>query len=147
VGLDSDISVRLFAWIAAAVFAANPSLMYLQTTAMTEPLYLAFFVWAVVHLQRFVFALRKASSDERPNKRKKVDSYVPESASLTRCGWCLAAAAFPRYDGWFAIVMFAVVVCAIIFKLGPSSDSSQRTALVRAVRNFVFITAASPAFW
>src|SRR5262249_60409224 len=42
VGLDSDISVRLFAWIAAAVFAANPSLMYLQTTAMTEPLYLAF---------------------------------------------------------------------------------------------------------
>src|SRR6267143_3413433 len=33
------------AWFAAAVFAGNPSLIYLQATPMTEPLYLALFIW------------------------------------------------------------------------------------------------------
>ena len=40
---------RAGAWIAALVYGANPNLIYLQTTAMTEPLYLAFFIWSVVY--------------------------------------------------------------------------------------------------
>src|SRR5205085_1178074 len=41
---------RRAAWLATAIFALNPNLLYLQATAMTEPLYLAFFVWALVYL-------------------------------------------------------------------------------------------------
>src|SRR5438132_3937150 len=40
---------RLAAWIAALIYGANPNLIYLQSTAMTEPLYLAFFIWTVVY--------------------------------------------------------------------------------------------------
>ena len=36
------------AWIAAVAFALNPNLLYLETTAMTEPLYLALSVLALV---------------------------------------------------------------------------------------------------
>src|SRR4051812_5280624 len=36
------------AWIAAAIFAANPNLLYLQSIAMTEVLYLALFIWSLV---------------------------------------------------------------------------------------------------
>ena len=37
-------------WFAAAIFALNPNLIYLQTTAMTEPVYLAFFIWTLVFI-------------------------------------------------------------------------------------------------
>src|SRR5207249_9133131 len=35
---DEDFAARTAGWIAAFTFAANPNLIYLQTTAMTEPL-------------------------------------------------------------------------------------------------------------
>ena len=35
---------RLGAWPAAVIFGANPNLLYLQATAMTESLYLALFI-------------------------------------------------------------------------------------------------------
>src|SRR6266702_3224052 len=40
---EPDVAARLAGWFAALIYAANPNLIYLQTTAMTEPLYLAFF--------------------------------------------------------------------------------------------------------
>jgi len=43
-----DGAARFAAWFAAGVVALNPNLIYLQTTAMTEPIYLVFFIWAVV---------------------------------------------------------------------------------------------------
>src|SRR5271169_7181879 len=54
--LDSqpDSSARIAAWLSAIVYAANPNLIYLQTTAMTESLYLALFVWAVVYFSELV---------------------------------------------------------------------------------------------
>ena len=39
---------------AALIYAANPNLIYLQSTAMTESLYLAWFIWAVVYFNDFV---------------------------------------------------------------------------------------------
>src|SRR5207245_6480247 len=39
---------RFAAWCAVLIYAANPNLIYLQATAMTEPIYLALFIWAVV---------------------------------------------------------------------------------------------------
>ncbi len=36
------------AWAAAFAYGANPNLIYMQATALTESLYLALFIWAVV---------------------------------------------------------------------------------------------------
>src|SRR6202522_2672448 len=49
-----DPTARIAAWLSAIVYAANPNLIYLQTTAMTESLYLALFIWAVVYFSEFV---------------------------------------------------------------------------------------------
>src|SRR5262252_7924337 len=43
--LPPDPNSRVAAWVAAAVYAANPNLLYLQSTALTESLYLALFIW------------------------------------------------------------------------------------------------------
>ncbi|HWT65180.1 MAG TPA: hypothetical protein VN151_03630 [Terracidiphilus sp.] len=69
-----------------AFFALNPNLLYLQTTAMTEPLFLAEIIWSVVFFSEW-----RASLDEAPQRS-------------TRLVWqtvlVLVAAVFTRYDGW-----------------------------------------------
>jgi hypothetical protein len=90
-GQDKTLTTRIAAWIAAGIFIANPNLIYLQATAMTEPLYLAFFIWTAVFFSEFI---------------------REERAALLKCGWCLAAASLTRYDGWFlvAVTSFAVLL-------------------------------------
>src|SRR5438270_10566289 len=87
--------LKFAAWFAAGIFALNPNLIYLQTTAMTEPLYLAFFIWALVF---FSNAIRNCATEpQRAN------------SSLVNAGLCLLGACLTRYDGWFlAAVMVAV---------------------------------------
>src|SRR5579864_5268586 len=49
-GLASGVA----AWIAALIYALNPNLLYMQSTAMGESLYLALFVWSSVFFADFV---------------------------------------------------------------------------------------------
>jgi len=133
-GGESDVPARVAAWTAAAVYGANPNLIYLQATAMGEPLYLCFFVWSVVYFSEF------ARGDVR---------------ALTKCGLCLVAACLTRYDGWFlaaAMVVGAVVISSHLRPVGedgaPSfSDTRVSAPLRNALLKFVFIAAAAPGLW
>jgi hypothetical protein len=127
-GEKPDSYARVAAWAAAAVYAANPNLMYMQVTAMTEPLYLAWFIWAVVHFSEFVAA---SSSQDSPGANK----------SLWKCGVCIAGASLTRYDGWFLAIAlcFAGAVVA-------AYDSGRKQWLPGFVR-FTFIAIAGPVLW
>ena len=89
------------AWFAALTLAANPNLIYLQTTAMTEPLYLAFFIWATVYLSDFVFGLRDGK-DEAAQR------------ALVRSGFFLFLGMLTRYDGWFAGATYGLAATLVI---------------------------------
>jgi len=126
-------AARVAAWTAALVYGANPNLIYMQTTAMGEALYLAFFIWSVVYFSEFVRADAKA---------------------LTKCGLCLMAACLTRYDGWFlaATMMVGAVAVSLHFyrertngtlKLPTSSSRASRMAIMK----FVLLAAAGPALW
>ena len=79
--------------VALAFFALNPNLAYLQTTAMTEPLFLCEMIWMVVGLVKWRTAL-----------------VAEDNAAVDRMhGWIalvLVAAIFTRYDGWI-MALFA----------------------------------------
>ena len=51
---EPSSAARIAAWMAALIYAVNPNLIYLQSTAMTEALYLAWFIWAMVYFNDFV---------------------------------------------------------------------------------------------
>ncbi len=123
---------RPAAWFAVVVYGANPNLLYMQATAMTEALYLALFLWATVHFSEFVAGLRYPDTSGRP----------PEK-SLERCGILLAAALLTRYDAWCASVFFVVAALGLFIK--HRSTGSQ--ALRRSLRSFLLIVAAAPALW
>jgi hypothetical protein len=129
--LDSqpDSSARIAAWLSAIVYAANPNLIYLQTTAMTESLYLALFVWAVVYFSDFV--RQKSRKDGPP---------AVASSSLIQCGLCLAAACLTRYDGWFLAAAMCVAAFAMILR-------RRDPVLRRGVAKFVLLAATAPILW
>jgi len=125
-----DIVATIGAWVAAFVYGANPNLIYMQSTAMGESPYLAFFIWAVVFFAEFAWGKANA---------------------LTKCGLCLAAACLTRYDGWFlaaVLVLGAVFVACEPRKLPEDgaprgSVPSSRPALVK----FVLLAASAPTLW
>ena len=124
--IPPDGVARASAWIAAIIYASNPNLMYMQSTAMGEAIYLAVFIWSVAYFSEWV----------RGNP-----------AALTRCALCLAGACLTRYDGWFlaAAVVAVVLIATPLRKSSKASTAASGTQgdLVR----FVLITAAAPALW
>src|SRR5713101_7919557 len=81
-----SVPAKFAAWFAAAIFALNPNLIYLQTTAMTEPVYLALFIWAAVFFSDFV----RCAGEPSPSNAKL-------KSPLTKCGLCLAGTCLTRY--------------------------------------------------
>ncbi len=99
----------LAAYLAAAIYALNPNLLYLQTTAMNEPIFLAFFIWALVYLDEFL----RATSPQAIGPHVMPAQMKPARA-LEACGIVLAGGAYTRYDGWF-VAPIAIVVILCIF--------------------------------
>jgi len=122
-----DFAARAAAWMAAAIYAANPSLLYMQTTAMTEVLYLAFFIWSVVHFSEFAQSAKAAKGDG-------------SHASLMKCGWCVAGAGVTRYDGWFLAGAMCLGALWVVLR-------SERRALRGGFVKFVLLAAAAPVLW
>jgi hypothetical protein len=139
-GAVPDPAAHVAAWSAALIYAANPNLIYMQSTAMGESLYLALFLWSVLYFSEF------AQGD---------------SKALTKCGLCLTAASLTRYDGWFLAAAMAAVVAVAQWRAHKNLRQGGRAALQgrvggrerrasapgAAVIKFVLIAAAAPALW
>ena len=99
-------------------FALNPNLLYLQTTAMTEPLFLCEFIWIVVWLVEW-----RSHLEDDPH---------PKACGLQGIAMALVAAIFTRYDGWI-IALIAWSVVAFTWLRDPARGERARFA--------------APAFW
>ena len=122
-----DLAASFAAWVAAITFAANPNLIYMQTTAMGESVYLAFFIWAVVYLR---------------------ESFPSDQRALTKSALCVAAACLTRYDGWFlAGVMSAIVIIARVTAAKTHANAEASPRWCPAAGRFVLIAAAAPILW
>lgn len=71
-----------------AFFALNPNLLYLQTTAMTEPLFVCEMIWAALWLVEW-----RANLDSADWKRRN-------GRLIWLIAMVLIAAIYTRYDGW-----------------------------------------------
>ncbi|MGB6384891.1 MAG: hypothetical protein WBD25_15125 [Terriglobales bacterium] len=141
------------AWAAALAYGANPNLIYMQVTAMTESIYLALFIWSVVYFVEFLRSLPKngrAKEVQEKTKEDNVDGQKPPGAStsLFRCAWCLAGAELTRYDGWFLAGVMGAVVAAIVLRRWQNRASNEDDqALRRAALKFLFGIAVAPVLW
>jgi len=139
--LETDVRTKpaavVGAWAAAFAYGANPNLIYMQATAMTESVYLALFVWAVVYFAEFIRSLRKN------DLQKNAAGLQPQVARtpLVCCAWCLAGAELTRYDGWFLAGVMGTAVVAIVLRRWEDR------ALRRNAAKFLLGIALVPVLW
>ncbi len=112
--------------LALAFFALNPNLLYLQTTAMTEPLFLCEMIWIVAGVVEW----RAALEDDDWPKVRWTQSWI---AAM------LVSAIFTRYDGW---VMALLVWCGMGAALLQRGRLRSRGFWIAGV-----VLAAAPAAW
>jgi hypothetical protein len=100
---------RLGAWCGMAVFIVNLNMLYIQSTALTEPVLLAFMVGAVYHLSRWMRTL-----------------------SIRQLLWgslFVFCATLTRYEGW-ALLAASLVVVAVWLRLADRRRKSPQANLV-----------------
>lgn len=105
--LSRHVADRRFAWLGTSLVLLNPSLFYLQTTAMTAPVLLAFLTLAVAAIDRWR------------------ESHVPRT--LLFAGIFAALAVGSRYDGWF----FVAIATPAVAWLGRATRSGWFRSAVR----------------
>jgi hypothetical protein len=126
--------------LALVFFALNPNLLYLQTTAMTEPIFLCEFIWIVVWLVEWRAAIdgetAAATSEQRP----------APSARLQACiATALVAAIFTRYDGWIiALIVWSSVAVTL---LRHAAKGERRRLAAPAFWLASFAIVAAPLLW
>jgi hypothetical protein len=133
-------------WVAALFYAGNANLEYLQSTAMTEPLSLALFVWAAVLFAEFLGHLRRlrsplALSWEREAEKKK------GARALRRCAIFLAAGMLTRYDHWMFAAAVWTLSCAAIWWSQRDNAGESSAPLWRAWRSGAGLCALAAALW
>jgi 4-amino-4-deoxy-L-arabinose transferase-like glycosyltransferase len=111
--------------LALAFFALNPNLLYLQTTAMTEPLFLCEMVWVAVWLVEW-----RASLDADEGRAHRL---------LWLIALALVAAVFTRYDGWVMALVAWVCMGLVLLRRGKLRSWSFWLASVLVV--------AAPVTW
>ena len=118
-------AVRIAAWSAALVYAANPNLIYIQDTAMGEAVYLAFCIWAVVYFN---------------------ESLHGDSRALIKSGLCVSAACLTRYDGW---VLAAAMAAAMVVRFFTTKKTDNTAPRIRSstLAKFLLIATTAPAVW
>jgi hypothetical protein len=140
--LEADVGTKpaagVGAWAATFAYGANPNLIYMQATAMTESLYLALFVWAVVYFAECIRSLRENEDvGGRPTQAR---------TAFVRCACCLAGAELTRYDGWFLAAVTGAVVVAIVLRRWQNRTLDDR-ALRQNAAKFLLGIAVVPVLW
>jgi hypothetical protein len=95
---------------ALAFFALNPNLLYLQTTAMTEPLFVCEMVWIAVWLIEW-----RASLDGGARRTSRLQCLI---------ALALIASIFTRYDGWIMALIAWTCMGVTLLRRGRLRSTS-----------------------
>ena len=118
-----------WAMVATAFFGLNANLLYLSTTPLTEPLFLALLVWIVLLTIELVDAMRDGLARIARNR-------------FVLLGVLIFAAVMTRYDGW---VLGAAVWCVGAWQMWKRP--ALRRDLLPWFAGFTLLAIAGPISW
>jgi hypothetical protein len=118
---------RFLGLLAAGICALNPNLIYLETTAMTEAVYLGFFIWAIVFFGEALGSCRHGENQQA-------------NSALLKCGLALTGACLTRYDGW---LLSGMIVALAVLLASTGNFRALRTGVVK----LGLLAVVGPAIW
>ncbi len=126
---------RSAAIVVVAFYGLNPGLLYMATTAMTEPLFLAQLIWAVLLIVQY----ERALAAPEPAEGSSGDRL------LIAAGLVLVAAIFTRYDGW--VYAAAAWLFATWATIRARARWNWRGPVAGAWVLFTAMLVAAPSLW
>jgi hypothetical protein len=114
---------------ATAFYALNPNLLYLATTAMTEPLFLALLIWTTLLTVECIVAIQASRQAVVARRLILVAIFI-------------LAAVYTRYDGW---ILGAIAWCIVTLTLARHRDVWRK--VVPAFILFTLLVVAGPIGW
>ncbi|MGH9596863.1 MAG: ArnT family glycosyltransferase, partial [Edaphobacter sp.] len=127
--LARRLLVPRWALAATAFYALNPNLLYLATTAMTEPLFLALLIWTTLLTVECVAAIHAARQAEVARRLLLLAVFI-------------LAAVYTRYDGW---ILGTAVWCVVTFTLARHRDVWRR--VIPSFVLFTLLVISGPISW
>jgi hypothetical protein len=118
-----------WALAATAFYGLNPNLLYLSTTALTEPVFGAVLIWMAAMTVELADAVRAGDTGA-------------VSRRMVALGGLIFAATMTRYDGW---VLGAMEWCLVAWQLWRAREVGRETAAAFAL--FTALAAVGPAWW
>ena len=135
---------RAAAILVVAFYGLNPGLLYMATTAMTEPLFLAEMIWAVLLIIQYERALVAPAEPTA-----EADEPTPEPGRLLMgAGLVLVCAIFTRYDGWvYAAALWLFATRPLIMTYRVWEHHRWRGPVAGAWVFFTAMLIAAPSLW
>ena len=130
------------ATVAAAFYGLNPGLLYMQTTAMTEPLFLAEMIWGALLAAETLRALDSERNRDRADKNSETHEPGRVGGLLLALALVLDAAVYTRYDGWIYGACTWMVVAARMVR-----RKQWRRPAGGAFMLFTALLLAAPLLW
>ena len=131
------------AYVAVGIYALNPNLLYLQTTAMNEPIFLAFFIWSMVYLDEFLRATLPLDAGSPIQSAR-----LKPRRALEYCGITMAGGALTRYDGWFSACTLGVILTWAFLSWRRRIDERRlRGSATKSFLEVVLLNALVPVYW
>jgi hypothetical protein len=126
--------------LALVFFALNPNLLYLQTTAMTEPLFLCEVIWIVVWLVEWRSAIDSGTAAASSELR-----WAPSTRLQACIAAALVAAIFTRYDGWIIALIAWSGVAITLLRHAAKGERGRLAAPAFWLASFAVV--AAPLLW
>jgi hypothetical protein len=131
------------AYLAAAIYALNPNLLYMQSTAMNEPIALAFFIWSLVFLDEFLRAVYPPAPESQVAAPQ-----LSSQKALEFCGITMYGGALTRYDGWFSATVLGLILIALFVRwCRQAANAQQRRAMTKSFVEVLLLNALVPVYW
>jgi hypothetical protein len=128
--------------VAVAFYGLNPGLLYMQATAMTEPLFLAEIIWATLLIAEFCRAVKPMPAEQSPEPEASQNRDRLASRLLVAAGLVLLAAVFTRYDGWIFTSLAWLVAAAAMLRAKAWRDRAGGAFFL-----FTVMLAVAPLLW
>ncbi|MGA7156387.1 MAG: hypothetical protein WBY53_06055 [Acidobacteriaceae bacterium] len=119
-----------WALVATTFYALNANLLFLSTTAMTEAVFLALFIWSVVATTESISALRATDP-------------TTARARMMLAGLLILAMVFTRYDGWIIGAILWLCFAIALFTSDPALRRRMRPWFIL----FTIFCIAGPLLW
>jgi hypothetical protein len=134
------------AFLGACLFFLNPNILYLGITAMTEALFMLFFVISAYYFQRYSFSnlfpsswqehtIFKSSahnaSFEKANQTIGSKYKFIISNSILKCSFFVALATLCRYEAWPIPVLLAIITIFSPMRVRNNDKSPQASVFKR----------------